>query len=65
MRTTLTIDDDLLAEVRELTGLHDAPTIVREGMKALIRREAGRRLALLGGTMPHLKPVRRRRSEAD
>lgn len=61
MRTTVTIDDALLADVREMTGLQDVGTIVREGMKSLIHREAGRRLARLGGTMPHLEDISRRR----
>jgi len=63
MRTTVAIDDELLAEARELTGIQETAALLREGLACLIRRESGRRLALLGGTMPHLKPVRRRRTE--
>jgi len=34
---------------------------VREALKALIERESARRLAALGGSMPGLKPIPRRR----
>ena len=61
MRTTLALDDDLLAEAQELTGLTEKSALVREALKALIQREAARRLALLGGTEPDLElPPRRR-----
>jgi len=62
MRTTLILDDALLAEARELTGIDEKTALVRAGLEALIAREAGRRLAALGGTMPHLKPIPRRRT---
>ena len=35
----------------------------REALKALIEREAGRRLLALAGTMPNLEDVRRHRVE--
>ncbi len=61
MRTTVTIDDQLLADARELTGMQDVASIVREGIKSLIHREAGRRLAALGGSDPDAwVPPRRR-----
>jgi len=62
MRTTLIIDDALLEEARQLTGIDEKTTLVRAGLEALIAREAARRLAALGGTMPHLKPIPRRRA---
>jgi Arc/MetJ family transcription regulator len=52
MRTTLTLDDDLVAKAQAYTGLSDKAALVREALKALIAREAGRRLARLGGSMP-------------
>ena len=61
MRTTLILDDDLLEEARELTGLEEKTAVVHEGLRALIAREKARRLARLGGSEPHLKPVPRRR----
>lgn len=61
MRTTLILDDALLEEARELTGINEKTALVRAGLEALIAREAARRLAALGGTMPELKPIPRRR----
>ena len=63
MRTTLNIDDDLLAKAARLTGPMDRSTLVREGLKALIERESAKRLACLGGTQPSLKATPRRRME--
>ena len=61
MRTTLNLDDDLLAEAQRLTGTKEKSALVREGLRALIERESARRLARLGGTEPDLQPVPRRR----
>jgi Arc/MetJ family transcription regulator len=52
MRTTLAIDDDLLAKAQEYTGLQEKSAVVHEALKALVEREAARRLARSGGTMP-------------
>jgi Arc/MetJ family transcription regulator len=52
MRTTLNIDDDLLAEAQRLTGEKEKTTLVRLGLRALIEREAAWRLARLGASMP-------------
>lgn len=64
MRTTITIDEELLAKAAKLAGPLDRSTLVREGLKAFIERESAKRLALLGGTQPALKPVPRRRQDA-
>ena len=64
MRTTLAIDDDLLADAQALTGVKEKSALVREGLKALIQRESARRLALLGGTQPDLIVTPRRRPSA-
>ena len=62
MRTTLALDDDLVAKAQALTGLKEKSSLVREALKALIERETARRLARLGGNEPDLKtPPRRRR----
>ena len=63
MRTTINIDDDLLAKATRLAGPLDRSAVVREGLKALIERESAKRLARLGGTHPNLKAPPRRRSE--
>ena len=60
MRTTLTLDDELLAKAQAFTGLNEASAPVREALKALIEREGARRLARLGGTEPRLATPRRR-----
>lgn len=61
MRTTITIDEELLAKAAKLAGPLDRSTLVREGLKAFIERESAKRLAMLGGTQPALKPAPRRR----
>ena len=62
MRTTLIIDEKLVERARELTGVHEKTALVREGLEALIARESGKRLAALGGSMPKLSDIPRRRS---
>jgi Arc/MetJ family transcription regulator len=64
MRTTVTLDDDLLAKATKMMGGLDRSTVLREGLKALIERESALRLAKLGGTQPHLQPVPRKRAAA-
>ena len=61
MRTTLIIDDALLERAKELTGIEEKTAVVRAGLEALIAREAGKRLAALGGTQPQISDVPRRR----
>ena len=65
MRTTITLDDDLLAMAAKLTGITDRTPLIRESLKAIIARESARRLALLGGSMPELVLTPRRRPEQD
>ena len=61
MRTTLALDDDLLAAAERYTGLKEKSALVREALRALIERESARRLAALGGSEPGLKSVPRRK----
>ena len=61
LRTTLNLDDALIAEAQELTHIPERTMLIHEGLKALIARESARRLARLGGTEPGLKPISRRR----
>jgi Arc/MetJ family transcription regulator len=63
MRTTMALDDDLLAEAQRLTGLSERTALIREALTALIQRESARRLARLGGSEPGLGDVPRRRGE--
>ncbi|MBK6510692.1 MAG: type II toxin-antitoxin system VapB family antitoxin [Haliea sp.] len=62
MRTTVTVDDELIAKAAELTGVTEKSALLRESLKALIERESARRLARLGGSEPQIKPIPRRRS---
>ena len=65
MRTTLALDDELVAKAQAFTGLNEKSGLVREALKALIERESARRLARLGGSEPALKaPPRRRTTRA-
>lgn len=62
MRTTLNLDEELLAEARQISGISGNAALVREGLRALVERESARRLAKLGGKEPDLKPIPRRKS---
>jgi Arc/MetJ family transcription regulator len=64
MRTTLNIDDRLLAEAQRLTRLTEKTAVVHAGLEALIARESARRLAALGGTDPAARSAPRKRSRA-
>ena len=64
MRTTVTLDDELIARAQELTGIEEKAALLREGLNALIEREAARRLAALGGSDVAAEAPPRRRSEA-
>jgi len=64
MRTTLALDDDLLAKAQTLTGVSEKTALIREALRALIQRESAKRLALLGGSEPQLIAPPRRQTEA-
>jgi Arc/MetJ family transcription regulator len=61
MRTTLALDDELVAKAQAFTGLKEKSRLVREALQALIEREGARRLAHLGGSEPDVKAPSRRR----
>jgi Arc/MetJ family transcription regulator len=63
MRTTLNLDEELLARAMELSGVKEKTQLLHLGLETLIERESARRLAKLGGTQPKLKPVPRRRGD--
>jgi hypothetical protein len=56
------MNDQLLNRARELTGILEKTALVHAGLEALIAREAGKRLAALGGSEPGLRSVPRRPS---
>ena len=64
MRTTVDIDDKLLAEARRLTGITKRSVLVHEGLRALIALERSRRLERLGGSLPFAMPISRGDSDS-
>lgn len=64
MRTTVTIEDDLYEKALEVADpAMDRADLFREAMKTFVRVQAAKRLAALGGTMPEMPDVPRRRGE--
>lgn len=63
MRTTVTLDDDLLNKAQQISGLSERSQLLREALLALVQRESAQRLARLGGTEPQLRAAKRRQSE--
>lgn len=61
MRTTITIDDDLIKKAKEYAGLEETSAVIREALISFIHVEAGRRLAKLGGSDPNATAAPRRR----
>ena len=62
MRTTLNLDDELIRQAQEYAGIREKTALIHAALRQLIAREAGKRLAALGGTMPDFKLPPRRRS---
>ena len=65
MRTTIILDETLIAEARRLTGIDEKTALVHAGLKLLVARESARRLAALGGTDPTATAGPRRRPPRD
>lgn len=63
MRTTVTLDDELLSQARAYTGIQENSALIQQALKTLVQREAARRLALLGGSAPGLARVPRRQTK--
>lgn len=63
MRSTLALDDELIAKAQSFTGLTEKSALIREALKALIERESAARLSRLGGTEPHSEAAPRRRPD--
>ena len=60
MRTTIVLDDELLAKAQALTNVQEKSSLVKEALKALIERETAKRLASLGGSESQLEATLRR-----
>lgn len=65
MRTTITIDDELLATAMEYAGIKERSTVMRMALESFVAREAGRRLARLKGSDPDAWAAPRRRPWTD
>ena len=63
MRTTVTLDDELVDKAAALTGIKERSALVREAMSTLVRVESARRLAALGGTDARARAAPRHRSK--
>jgi Arc/MetJ family transcription regulator len=63
MRTTIALDDDLVKQAEDYTGIKEKAALVREALTRLVRTEASRRLAALGGSDPKAEAGRRRRGK--
>ncbi|EQD40110.1 type II toxin-antitoxin system VapB family antitoxin [Ferrovum myxofaciens] len=64
MRTTVTIDDALYEKALEMADPNmDKSDIFREAIKTFVRVQAAKRLATLGGMIPKIQDVPRRREE--
>jgi Arc/MetJ family transcription regulator len=59
MRTTVNIDDTLLAKAQGLSGLQERNALIQEALHALIQRESAKRLAKLAGSEPDLQDIPR------
>ena len=61
MRTTVDLDDELLEQALKETGARTKTEVLEMGLRALLEREARRRLKALYGKEPQIAEVRRRR----
>jgi hypothetical protein len=54
MRTTLTLNDELMADAAAYSGIDDKSKIINLALNTYIKSMAAKRLVALGGTMPDL-----------
>ncbi|RIZ67505.1 MAG: type II toxin-antitoxin system VapB family antitoxin [Methylococcales bacterium] len=64
MRTTINLDEELLAHAQRLSGVSERTQLIREALLALVQRESAKRLAQLGGTQLDLQSIPRRQDTA-
>ena len=60
MRTTVALDDELVAEAQRLTGVTEKAALIRQALVVLVERETAPHLALLGGSDPGAQTPPRR-----
>jgi hypothetical protein len=61
MRTTVTLEDDVLDDLREGYGIKETGVLVRRAMREMRARLAAERLIALGGSDPDAWAAPRRR----
>lgn len=61
MRTTVTIDDELLESAIEYSGVTEKSALINIALKRYVESEASRRLARMGGSQPDFEVPPRRR----
>ena len=61
MRTTVDLDEKLIAQARRATGDKTKTALLEHGLRALIEQAARRRLAAWGGKIPQAKTPPRHR----
>ena len=61
MRTTVTLDAELLEKAQAYTGITERSVLLKEALAALIQREAARRAIRLGGSDPKASSAPRRK----
>src|SRR5258708_32575053 len=62
MRTPLNLDDELVRQAREFSGIQEKTALIHAALRELISRAAARPLAAFGGTMPNFQAGPPRRS---
>ena len=48
----MNLDDAVVADLRDYTGIREASAIVRKALEEMRQREAGRRIIAMGGKYP-------------
>lgn len=65
MRMSVTLDEKLLAEAKELTKIENTQQLIRHSIECMMSYEAVKSLVKLAGTEPGLKAPPRRRWEVE
>jgi Arc/MetJ family transcription regulator len=61
MRTTIALDDELIRQAQQYTGITEKAALIKLALTQLVQWEAARRLAALGGSDPNATAAPRRR----
>lgn len=60
MRTTINLDDELVAKAMKITGIKQKTLLLHMGLESIVQREAARRLAAMRGKIKGIKATPRR-----